>query len=260
MKCKEIIEVLEKRYPPSLAAEWDNVGLLVGDAEKEVRIVYTALDLTDTVLERAVSAGADLIVTHHPMIFRPVSGITRQDFIGRRIMGLIEHGISYYAMHTNFDIAGMADRNARDLQLENPEVLECVSLTDDIPVGYGRVGNVSGSPSLGEFARNVKKIYALDAIRVYGDETKPVHRAAVSSGSGKSSLRDAIKAGADVLITGDVDYHTAIDAVMQGIAVIDAGHYGTEYCFIGEAASFLESACPGITAVRDGVQQPYRVF
>ncbi|MBE5997901.1 MAG: Nif3-like dinuclear metal center hexameric protein [Lachnospiraceae bacterium] len=261
MKCKEIIQELEKRYPKQYAVEWDNVGLLVGDEEKEVNTVFCALDLTDETLSEALDAGADLIVTHHPMLFRPVGRIVRQDFIGRRIISLIENGISYFAMHTNFDIAGMADRNASDLGLIDPKVLECVTEDEEgQPQGFGRVGEISEELSLKEFAANVKSVYGLDQIRVYGDPEKTVKVAAVSSGSGKSSLDDAIRNGADVLITGDVDYHTAIDAVMKGISVIDAGHYGTEFCFIEEASKFISETFPELKVICAGVRQPYHIF
>ena len=261
MKCKTIVEKLEERYPREYAVEWDNVGLLVGDEEKEVGTVFCALDLTDETLSQAVAAGADLIVTHHPLLFRPTGRIVRQDFIGRRIMTLIENGISYFAMHTNFDIAGMADRNAEDLGLINQKVLECVTEDEDgNPQGFGRVGAVKEALPLKAFAERVKKIYDLDQIRVYGDPEKEIRIAAVSSGSGKSSLEDAIRNGADVLITGDVDYHTGIDAVMKGIAVIDAGHYGTEYCFIEEALAFIQKTFPDLRVICAGIKQPYSIF
>ncbi len=258
MKCRDIIDKLEKRYPKEYAVDWDNVGLLVGDEEKEVGAVFCALDLTDDTLEEALQAGADLIVTHHPMLFKPVGKIVRQDFIGRRIMALIENGISYYAMHTNFDIAGMADRNAKDLGLIEPKVLEPV--IGPAVQGFGRVGRVAGELPLKDFAAKVKSVYGLEQIRVYGDPEKTVRIAAVSSGSGKSSLEDAIRSGADVLITGDVDYHTAIDAVMKGIAVIDAGHYGTEFCFIEEASAFLKEEFPDLKVECARIRQPFSIF
>ena len=261
MKCKEIIDVLEKRYPKQYAVEWDNVGLLIGDEEKEVGKVFCALDLTDETLDEALQAGADMIVTHHPMLFKPVGRIVRQDFIGRRIIALIENGISYYAMHTNFDIAGMADRNAADLGLIDPKVLEGVTEDEDgQEIGFGRYGQVAEELPLKEFAAKVKSVYGLEQIRVYGDPEKMIHIAAVSSGSGRSSLGDAIASGADVFITGDVDYHTAIDAVMKGIAVIDAGHYGTEFCFIEEASAFLKKEFPELNVVCASIRQPFCIF
>ena len=117
MKCKEIIKKIEEKYPVSFAEEWDNPGLLVGDPEKEVKKVFLALDVTDESLEEAVKTDADMIITHHPLIFSGIKKVTEDNFIGRRIIGLIKNDISYYAMHTNFDVLGMADLGADYLEL-----------------------------------------------------------------------------------------------------------------------------------------------
>ena len=269
MTCRELIEIIEERYPVSLAAEWDNPGLLVGDPDAAAERVFLAVDATDETIDEAASFGADLIITHHPMIFRPVAKVREDDFLGRRIIRLIRSGIGLYAMHTNYDIAGMADVNAAMLGLVDTEVLEETGeggpelpYTDDQgSFGYGRIGSLSFNDviTLKEFAGIVKDRFALDYIRVYGDPKRVIRKAAVSSGAGKSSLPQAIRKGADVLVTGDVDYHTAIDAVMQGIAVIDAGHYGTEFCFIEDMAGFLSEKCPDLSIGRAAVRQPFSI-
>ena len=119
MKCKEIIESLEQKYAPDFAESWDNVGLLVGDKEKEVHKIFLALDVTDESLEMAIKEQADMIITHHPLIFSAMKKVTTDNFIGRRIIKMIQHDISYYAMHTNFDILGMADLSAYFLNLKD---------------------------------------------------------------------------------------------------------------------------------------------
>lgn len=123
MKVKELTDWLEENFPPSVAEEWDNVGLLTGDDENEVKHVFLALDLTDEVLKEAIEAGVDMILTHHPMIFSGIKKINNHNFTGRRILNLVRHGISYYAMHTNYDILGMADLSARYLELSDVQVL-----------------------------------------------------------------------------------------------------------------------------------------
>ena len=102
MLCKEIIQVIEASYPREAALGFDNVGLLAGRAEKEVNRIYLALDATDAVIDRAIEAGADLLVTHHPLIFNPMKKVTDEDFIGRRILKIIQNDLCYYAMHTNY--------------------------------------------------------------------------------------------------------------------------------------------------------------
>ena len=106
MICSDIIQKIEERYPTRYALEWDNVGLLAGRMDKEIKKIYIALDATDEVIDEAVTWGADMLLTHHPMIFKPVKRVTDQDFIGRRLMKMIQNDLSYYAMHTNYDVNG----------------------------------------------------------------------------------------------------------------------------------------------------------
>ena len=110
MRCSEIIACLEQLSPPSFAEEWDNVGLLVGRKEKEVSTVFIALDATEENIHAAIRAEADLLITHHPMIFHSIKKVTDEDYTGRRIVKLLRYDISYYAMHTNFDVMGMAEQ------------------------------------------------------------------------------------------------------------------------------------------------------
>ena len=233
MKVKELTAWLENKYPAKAAEHWDNVGLLVGDDEAEVSHVFLALDLTEETLEEAIQAGADMIITHHPMIFSPIKKIHNLDFVGGRILKLIQNDISYYAMHTNYDVLGMAELSGKIMDLQNGEVLD-VTYTDEEgnPEGIGRIGNLEKDMTLEECCVYVKHRLELGSLKVFGDMQKKVHRLAISPGSGKSSIAVALEKGADVLVTGDIGHHDGIDAVEQGLAVIDAGHYGTEYIFI----------------------------
>ena len=255
MICKEVMRKLEERWNPSYALEWDNVGLLVGRDDKEVKRIYIALDATDEVIDEAVRTGADMLITHHPMIFSPIKKIHNLDFVGSRILKLIQNDISYYAMHTNFDVKGMAQLNQECLGLTDCEVLEETAPGE----GIGRVGALEGTMDLKQFAGKVRNDFEIPDVRMYGDPAAIIHRVAVSSGSGKSMIRGAIEKGADVIVTGDVDYHSAIDAVAQGIAVIDAGHYGTEYGFIAYMRQELETMFPELAVGTARVHHPYRV-
>ena len=127
MLCREIMQVIEAAYPREAALDFDNVGLLAGRAEKEVERVYIALDATDAVIDRAAEAGADMLITHHPLIFSPVKKVTDEDFTGRRLLRLIRSDISYYAMHTNYDVLGMAELSERILDIRDARVLDVTS-------------------------------------------------------------------------------------------------------------------------------------
>ena len=140
MKCSEVMAKLEELSPLSFAEGWDNVGLLVGSREREVESVMIALDATDAVIDQAVLAGADMLLTHHPLIFSPQKRITADDFTGKRISKLILNDISYYACHTNFDVMGMGDEAAERLGLEERSVLE-ITFEDELSQeGIGRAG------------------------------------------------------------------------------------------------------------------------
>ncbi len=259
MKCKDIIKVLESKWPTGYALEWDNVGLLVGDKEQEVHHLFIALDVTDDTLQQAIECGADMIITHHPLMFAPMKKIVADNFIGRRIMKMIKYDISYYAMHTNFDVKGMADLNAQALKLVNADVLEVTCDCGDEKEGIGRVGMLSDEMTLKEFCGYVKECLGLENVRVYGDPDAVIHKAAVSSGSGKGMAKAALMSGADVLVTGDVDYHMGIDAVAQGLCIIDAGHYGTEMVFISHVNEELRTLLPEMIISTATIKQPFRV-
>lgn len=258
MNCKEITDRLAMRWNPSFALDWDNVGLLVGREDKEIKKIFVALDVTDETLDQAIAFGADLMITHHPLLFSPVKKINTGDFIGRRLIKMIQADLCYYAMHTNFDVKGMAALNQECLGLQNTEVLEITS--QEPTEGIGRVGELKESITLGAFAEKVKSDFQIPDVRAYGDCEKKVQRVAVSSGSGKSMIKTALAKGADVLVTGDIDYHGGIDAVAQGLMIIDAGHYGTEYCFISYMKKELENMFPDIRVESADIRHPYQVI
>lgn len=260
MKISDFLAAMENEVPARYACSWDHVGLLVGDRDAEVCRILVALDAGDEAVRLAEEKGCDLIVTHHPLLFHPMERVIEQDVIGRRVRRMIRSGISYFAMHTNFDIVKMADINARDLGLTEPRVLEKMGEDENGVFGFGRVGGLEAPLGLAAFAERVKKVCRLKAVRVYGDPEAVVRRAAVASGPGKSAIPDAIREGADVIVTGDVDYHTAIDSVAGGIAIIDAGHYGTEFCFIDYTVHMLKSMFPEIEVIGQEIRQPYTII
>lgn len=260
MQCKEIMQVIEAAYPRSAALDFDNVGLLAGRAGKEVNRVYLALDATDAVIDRAIEAGADMLITHHPLIFSPMKRVTDEDFIGRRVVKLIQSDIAYYAMHTNYDVLGMATLSEKILGIKNSQVLDVTMCEDGKEEGIGRVGDLEKPMTLEECCVYVKHKLKLGSLKVFGDMNGTVSRLAVSPGSGKSAVAPAIAKGADVLVTGDIGHHDGLDAVEQGLAVIDAGHYGTEYIFIDDMKHFLEDKLPVLDVMTTPIVHPFQVI
>lgn len=246
MRCEEWIEKLEKLAPGSCACSWDNPGLITGRYDKEVRKVLIALDATDQVTDRAAAEQVDLLLTHHPLIFSALKKINDQDFIGRRLLKLIGNDICCYAMHTNFDAAPgcMADMAAAALHLLETRPLEVMGTTEDGKAyGIGKAGILAEALPLRELADRVKREFQLPFVTVYGAEQAKglIRRAAICPGSGKGMTGAAIEAGAQVLITGDMGHHDGIDAAAQGLAVIDAGHYGLEHIFVDFMADYCQS-------------------
>ena len=260
MLCKEIVQVIEAAYPREAALDFDNVGLLAGRTEKEVERVYIALDATDAVIDRAIEAGADMLITHHPLIFSPLKKVTDEDFVSRRVVKLIQNDISYYAMHTNYDVLGMAELAEKILGIRDSEVLDITMEKDGKQEGIGRIGELEKPMTLEECCVYVKHKLNLGSLKVFGDMQAEVSRLAISPGSGKTAIAAAIAKGADVLVTGDIGHHDGLDAVEQGLSVIDAGHYGTEYIFIDDMRRFLEDKLPVLDVITTPVIHPFQVI
>ncbi|MGN0361542.1 MAG: Nif3-like dinuclear metal center hexameric protein [Bilifractor sp.] len=274
MRCEEIIARLEKEYPLSSAEDWDNPGLQVGRRNREVRKIFVALDATEDTIREAVEWGADLMITHHPLLFHSIRKVNDDSFIGRRILTLIENEITCYAMHTNFDVLGMAQLNEDQLRLQNAHVLDVTRENEGVEEGIGRVGDLEEPVTLHDFAVDVRRAFGLSTVRCYGlgawqekedqenaegDDLR-ITRVAVCGGSGKSMIDKAIEEGAQVLVTGDVDYHSAIDALAKGLYIIDAGHYGTEYCFIDYMTRKLGKLFPECRVKGARIMQPFTVI
>lgn len=260
MKCKDIITLLEELAPPSYACEWDNPGLICGRRDYDVKKIMVALDATNRVVKKAVEEGADMIVTHHPMIFGSIKKVNDDTFLGDKIVTLLENRISCFAMHTNYDIAGgMAQICGEKMNLVNPEPFELTGEMDERPVGIGQVGHLPEKMTLRTCAKRVKEAFGLSEVLVFGDLDRKVSYAAVSPGSGRSMLKEALKKQVDVLITGDIGHHEGLDSMDMGFAVIEAGHYGLEQVFISHLCEYLQEMTEGIDVIPYYEGMPYQV-
>lgn len=261
MKIEKVIEKLKKEYPPEMAMAWDNPGLQVGRMNRPVKKIMVALDATDQVIQECISWGAELLVTHHPLLISEIRKVTDSDFHGRKILALAENGIAHYAIHTNYDVLKMTDLAEKALKLKKTQILEITGIRDDGAVyGIGSVGNASGKMTAEEYCKYVKKAFDLKSVRLFGDPGREISRVAVSPGSGKSMIAPALAAGADLLVTGDIGHHDGLDAVDQGLAVIDAGHYGVEHIFVPQMASELRKEFPDLKVREAKETEPFAVI
>lgn len=246
VKVKDIMAIMEQIAPQRLAEGWDKPGLAIGDPEREVRKVLVALDVIEPVIEEAKRIGADMIITHHPMLlFRKIESITADNPLGKRIFNLIENGIAAFSAHTNLDIAdgGTNDVLAELAGLENVQILEVTSETPDgKPDGIGRIGELPEAMPFREFAKLLQERLHLDAIRLVGDGEKSVKTVGLCTGAGVGFLSLAASMGADAYLTGDIKYHEAQQAVELDLAVADVTHYASEVLIVPVLQRKLQAA------------------
>ena len=255
MKKRDFAEIIEKLCPSETAESWDNCGFQINGTGSEISTVLVALEVTEAVIDEAERKGAQLILTHHPLIFSGIKNVTESTFTGRRIRELIRSGISCYAMHTNFDVCVMGKLATGKLGLQQPRVLEPCGADGDS--GIGSVGMLPEEMSLEELAKATAEAFGISHVKVFGDAGAKVKRAAICPGSGRSTLKYALAQQADVYITGDIDHHTGIDAVAAGMAVIDAGHYGIEHIYTAYMKAFLEKRIPELKVTEEPFEEPF---
>jgi dinuclear metal center YbgI/SA1388 family protein len=235
----DVAQVLEQLAPLALAEPWDNVGLLVGDAAWPADRVMTCLTITPDTVAEAIHGGAQLIVSHHPLPFRPVTSITSATTPGRLLLDLIRHGIAVYSPHTAFDSAPAGINQHLAIGLGLQEIRPLVPTADDPEVGAGRCGIVAEPLTLAELARRTEQFLSAEAMRTVGAGDRAVSRVAIACGSGGSLLEAAIAAGCDALVTGEMTFHNCLEAEARGVAAVLAGHFASERFALLSLADYL---------------------
>jgi dinuclear metal center YbgI/SA1388 family protein len=238
----DVVDAVHRRYDPATAAPWDSVGLTCGDPAAPVRRVLLAVDPVAATVDEALATGTDLLLTHHPLLFRPVTSVAATTPTGHLVHRLVRGGCAHLAAHTNADVArdGVGDALAAALG-----VLGCVPVlpsATDPGAGLGRVGDLAGTLTLAEFAESVLAALPRTAhgVRIAGDPGRPVRRVVVLSGSGGDDLPAASLLGADVIVTADLKHHVASDHLAAGgPALIDVAHFASEWPWLAVAARLL---------------------
>lgn len=243
IKCGDVLEYIEQLAPPELAEEWDNTGLLLGSRNREVSKIMICLDVTLDALEAAIDQKADLIVSHHPVIFKGIKRINEDTVKGRQLYRAISSGICVISAHTNLDHAenGVNAKLAEALGLEDTEVLG---------KGPGRTGFLKERMSFDDFTAHVKEKLDVPFVRTVGNAVSGVSKVAVFCGSFDDDLEALMRSGADAVVTGDLKYHTALDAREAGLCLIDAGHFGTERVILPHLEAVLAKRFPGTEVIR----------
>ena len=226
MKLSNVAEIIEKLAPKELKEEWDNVGILIGEKNKEIKKAVVSLDFNGEVLEYAVKEGADLIITHHPVIFDKLSSITDVD-----ILNCIKNDISVYSAHTNLD---NADGGVNDVLCD---VLGLKNIGKNKMLRYGDISPMS----VMDFAEIVKEKLNTKSVRLTSREDKIVRKVGVLGGAGGDEIALAMESGCDLYLTGEAPYHIAQLAYKSDIALISAGHYETENVIIEKLAEYIKN-------------------
>ncbi len=221
-----VAAAIEEFAPLALQATYDNSGLIVGRVDREVTGVLIAVDLTQGVIEEARSRGANMVVTHHPIIFNPLRRLTGADYVERAVEMAVKRDVAVYAAHTNLDSApgGMSWRVGEMLGVEAMRTL-------DEREGYGVVGELRESLSVEQMLERIASRFSVEALRHSDIVAQSVRRVAICTGSGGSLLSAAIAQAADIYITSDLRYNDFF-AAQKGVTMVDIGHYESEYCAI----------------------------
>jgi dinuclear metal center YbgI/SA1388 family protein len=275
----EIIQILDDLAPPFLAEEWDNCGLQLGDPAWPITKIWVALDPTLQVVEAACDQKVDLLVTHHPLIFKPLKSIEFHTPLGAVLNLATRKSLAIFAAHTNLDSAagGLNDILARRIGLKDLKPLIAgKEITryqyDNYPLisgghrpGIGRVGYLAKAVDLKSFARKIKKEMGLKKIKFAGDPHLKIEKAAVCTGSGSSLLGDFFTSGAQAYISGDMRYHDARDVEAANLGVIDIGHFSSESFIAEELAArlstiFAESGIEVTVEACDIEKEPFQIL
>ena len=245
IKVKDIAACIENFAPTALQESYDNAGLQVGDPNTDVTAVLVCLDVTEDIFQEACQRGCNMIVSHHPLIFRGLKNVTGADTTQKIVIDAILKGISIYSAHTNLDSVwdGVSHEIARRLSLKNIEVLE--PQPENSRAGLGVVGSVSPVPKI-EFLRKIKDTFKVKALR-YSAQSPAlvVRKVAVCGGAGASLISSAIRQQADILVTGDVKYHD-FTSYGQDIIIADIGHYESELCSRDILCRILRESFPDL--------------
>lgn len=265
LKVREFAEYIEKIAPIELKESYDNVGLSIGNREEDIKGILVALDVTLEVIEEAKEKGANLIFSHHPLLFKRPETITTDTLQGKKIIKLIENNINVYSAHTNLDSVegGLNDIIVNLLGYRNSVIIE--SKSGYKGCGIGRIVQLEEETTLKEICRNIKLKLQTPFLRIAGDMYSKISKIAIINGSGQDYFEEAKNLGADLIITGDTSYHYVSDYKEMGISIIDITHFSCEWPlfqkFFDDIMEDLKGIDPDLKIyISEKAKEPYSVY
>ena len=246
MKIKEVLSALERFAPLPLQESWDNAGLQVGLTETEVSGALLCLDVNEKIVDEAIQKGCNLVVSHHPLLFRGLKTISDLTDVQRTVMKAVQKGVCVISMHTNMDNAkgGVNYKMAEKLGLRDVQFL-APKMVDGVESGSGVIGELPEAQASDDFVLAVKKAFGVECAMCNELLRRPVRKVALCGGAGDFLLDDALKAGADAFITGEMHYHQYFGYEQQ-IQICVIGHYQSEQYTTEIFRDIIEKECPGV--------------
>lgn len=229
---RQVYDLINDLAPFETQVAYDNSGLLVGHPDREVKGIHVALDVTNRVIDEAVQNGANLIITHHPLMFSPIKRLVETDYQAGLLCRLIREGISLISAHTNLDqaVGGI-----------NDVLAQRIGLTDIVGEGFIRVGSLPAPMKASALAEHITRTLG-DTVRVMGNPDAVVNKVGMCSGSGSDEWAAASELGAQAFLTGEAKHHIALEASNAGVVILEAGHHATEEPGIFALANTLQKS------------------
>jgi dinuclear metal center protein, YbgI family len=255
MKLRELLDRIRVKYPEELQYSWDNSSLNLGDLDQDIKKIMLTLEITNRTIDEAVEKGVDLVISHHPFLISKLNQITSDTIKGGLVYKMIRNNISAYCMHTSYDMAedGLNDYFFNLLGIKDREVLDVKSSLDYYNegkvYGLGRVAELEKPLVIGELISKLKDKLNIDHARYVGPKDLVISKIAVVTGNGSEFFQLAKSKGCDILVTGDIKYHQAMDALDLGIALLDFGHFGTEHIFSKSVYDYINSISGDIEVI-----------
>jgi dinuclear metal center YbgI/SA1388 family protein len=257
----DVTQFLGDFAPLSLAESWDNVGLLVGHLTRQVKRIVTCLTITPDVAAEVIELQAELIVSHHPVLFKPVQKLVSHDSQGALLLKLIKAGVAIYSPHTAFDSAqaGINQQLAQSMGLDLIQPLRTKAVSSGTSLsevtGAGRFGMLAQASTLAELCSLVKQQLRIQQLQFVGESSQKIHQLAIACGAAAEFIPDAISAGCEALLVGEARFHDCLRARDSGLALILPGHYATERPAIETLAALLQTTFPEIVVMPSQVER-----